>query len=355
MLKITDKDTVIAVLTVVTGGIFTLTVFSYTMVMNVLNRSINNYSPRLLPVLLAERHHQVVLGITAGTIIHSLLLFLGVSNAESEAAVPPFAAVLSILFAVLCLGLFVYFVHRISQSIHINYLLRRSFDQTVDLLNDMIALQPQLNFKEKEEDFAYAYKSNAVGYLSDYRLNDLAKTMKKAGGKLKIRHIAGSFVQRDEVYFYSSVKLSDQQEKKVRDSLRISFEEPLQIFTVGFKHLTEVAVKACSPAINDPGTALTAIDYLTGLFRLHTKLAPHNCYTGKNGGEVYLNVCSFENLLHKCYAEMLVYMKNDPILRRALKVSSDKIRTACDEQNQSEYAAAVVKMKRQIENFSSEI
>ena len=72
-----DLDTIRSVLTAVIGGVFTLTIFAYTMVMSVINRSINNYSPRLLPLLIGKRYHQVVMGIGVGTIGHAAVLLLG--------------------------------------------------------------------------------------------------------------------------------------------------------------------------------------------------------------------------------------------------------------------------------------
>ena len=42
-------------------------------------------------------------------------------------------------------------------------------------------------------------------------------------------------------------------------------------YILGFKQLTEIAIKAMSPGINDPGTAITCIDYLSELFALRLK------------------------------------------------------------------------------------
>ena len=49
-------------------------------------------------------------------------------------------------------------------------------------------------------------------------------------------------------------------------------ERPDINYLFGFKHITESAVRALSPGLNDPGTAIKAIDYLTDLFILRMRL-----------------------------------------------------------------------------------
>ena len=125
-----DLNTIRAVLAAVIGGVFTLTIFTYTMVMNVIDRSVSTYSPRLLPLLTHERYHQITLGVALGTIAHALVL-LGITEEEALRPHPPlFAAATSGGFALVTLFLFIYFIHHVTQSIHINILLRKSFAAT---------------------------------------------------------------------------------------------------------------------------------------------------------------------------------------------------------------------------------
>ena len=59
-LFISDYETSRSILTTLVGGILSLTVFSFSMVMVVLNQASNNYSPRLLPSLIANKKHQIM-------------------------------------------------------------------------------------------------------------------------------------------------------------------------------------------------------------------------------------------------------------------------------------------------------
>ncbi|MEZ5022020.1 MAG: DUF2254 family protein [Chitinophagales bacterium] len=49
-------------------------------------------------------------------------------------------------------------------------------------------------------------------------------------------------------------------------------------FALGIRQITEVGIKAMSPAINDPGTANMSIDYLTELFALRMEISDREIY-----------------------------------------------------------------------------
>jgi len=102
-----------------------------------------------------------------------------------------------------------------------------------------------------------------------------------------------------------------------------------------------VAVKACSPGINDPATAVTAIDYLTDLFILHSDFKPYNCYHQK--GKVYVRNFNFEELIRGCYVEMYTYMNHDPLMVDVLKRSLKKIKRQCEKKEAPQiYKSAVL-------------
>ena len=61
-LVINDADTARTLLSTFIGGIISLMVFSFSMVMILLNQASNNYSPRILPGLISNKRHQYVLG-----------------------------------------------------------------------------------------------------------------------------------------------------------------------------------------------------------------------------------------------------------------------------------------------------
>ncbi|MBK7570359.1 MAG: DUF2254 domain-containing protein [Bacteroidetes bacterium] len=67
-----DASTARSIISSIAAGIITLTVFSFSMVMIVLNQSASQLSNRILDKLIGSRFQQVVLGVYVGTIVYSL-------------------------------------------------------------------------------------------------------------------------------------------------------------------------------------------------------------------------------------------------------------------------------------------
>ena len=321
VLSITDPDSINVILAFIIGGVFTLTVFSYTMVMNVLNRSINNYSPRLVPLLLAEPHHQIILGVTSGTIIYSLILSIFIAT-DAPVKFPNLATALGIVFTICCIFLFIYFIHSVSQSIHINYILRKSYLNTKKNIKRWLDLQSHLVFAERKEmSGAYKITSRGCGYYNGLRIERLAKIAKDHDLTFKILVLRGDFVYEEQAFLEVSHRIDEKLETKVKNCFEINLSEPMDVAEVGFKHITEVAIKASSPAINDPGTSISSIDYLTQLFIHYLQLQPFNAYEEDKTVRIFFKTADLADLFFYLYREMIRYMKDDPVLKLRLKKS----------------------------------
>ncbi|HET8753970.1 MAG TPA: DUF2254 family protein, partial [Salinimicrobium sp.] len=114
-LAMDSKEAIIPILTVLISGLISIMVFSFSMVMILLNQAASNYSPRLLPGLISDRKHQIILGIYLFTILFSIFILLAFEPANSEELVAGF--LLCIIFSIAGLCAFIYFIHNISQSI----------------------------------------------------------------------------------------------------------------------------------------------------------------------------------------------------------------------------------------------
>src|SRR5690606_10334124 len=86
-----------------------------------------------------------------------------------------------------------------------------------------------------------------------------------------------------------------------------------------FKQLAEIALKAMSPGINDPGTAINAIDYMTELFSLRMKKRDSS-YLFDDNDDAYVSIktVSFETLMYSVMAAMRTYCKHDIIVVQKL-------------------------------------
>jgi len=307
------KEDVQYVLAFLIGGIFTLTIFSYTMVMNVLNRNINNYSPRLIPMILSEKHHQVILGFTSGTIIYSMFLSITL-NATKTDYFPSIAAPLGILFGMICILLFIYFIHSVSRSIHINYIIKEAFQESLTNIKSFNEFENKLFERNNNLKHLFELKSVDVGYLKMPSLKQVESFIRKNKCSIILHKIPGEFIRKDELILSVSKKFDNKAITTILDLFPVDHNVPMDAIETGFKHLVEVGVKAMSPAINDPGTALTTIDYLTQLFIERHTMKPFNCLEIGQDNHFFFNVLPFEILRDRCYVTLYNYLKSDSLV-----------------------------------------
>ncbi|MBQ0769918.1 MAG: DUF2254 domain-containing protein, partial [Bizionia sp.] len=112
-LVINNTDTARTLLTTITAGSISIMVFSFSMVMVLLNQASSNFSPRLLPGLISNRRHQIILGIYVATILYSIFTLISIRPSGNEYQLPGFSVLLAIVFMVISLGAFIYFIHSI--------------------------------------------------------------------------------------------------------------------------------------------------------------------------------------------------------------------------------------------------
>ena len=346
--NLSDLDTIRTTLAAVITGVFTLTIFAYTMVMNVLDRSISSYSPRLLPLILSERYHQEILGVSAGTIAHSTILLLGVAEPPEFSKPPVMAAASAGLFAIASLVLFIYFIHRVSRSIFVNVLLRKSYEHTYRRLIQLNEQEARLIHvpTDQQDPAPPRLYADRCGYLDELDYKGLLKTSQRLQTPIHLLPRPGSFVYAgDPLFGWADTKSKDTD--RTESCYTLSEEEPVNVYATGFKHQVEVAIKAASPAINDPGTAMTAVNYLGQLFVHLTTIKPYNAATGpQDAGVLMLNDWQLDTLLDSCFTQLRCYLDGDPWGVDTLRENLLRIEEHC---NKNDHTAGASAARRQLQ------
>lgn len=318
-LVINDAETARTLLSTFIGGIISLMVFSFSMVMILLNQASSNYSPRILPGLISNKRHQIVLGYYIATLTYCILILLSIKPTDNKYQLPGFAVLLGILMAMIVLACFIYFIHAISQAIQINNIIDNIYTKAKGRLEHLISETDETGNEEDFPDVSdwNTYTIDTTGYLETIATDDLINLGNEDHIKFDILKPKGSFILKGIPIAKASKKLSEEQEQKLMACFGFSPSEIVtRNYIFGFKQLTEIAVKAMSPGINDPGTAITCIDYLTQLFtiRLHKDDQSYIFEKGKEDAAIRLRTIDLEELLYFVFAPLRVYCKNDVVM-----------------------------------------
>ena len=316
---LSSQETARSVLTILIGGLITLTVFTFTQIMALFSQVANSYSPRLLPYFTGARSLQFVMGCYLAVIILSIIVLLSIRS-DNQGYVPNLSVLLCLILGVSCLVIFLYFVTTISNKIQVTNIIEEVYHKGIaairatdkrDGFEERIVLD---NFKDW-----YAIPSPIGGFIGTVNFNRLSELAKESNTRFYLGTARGMFVPRNSPLIQSEQKLDEATVMQVLAAVSPIHQKFSDWQLPPIRLLTEIAVKALSPGINDPGTAVDVMDRLTGLLLRLIPLPECNVYqSDKDGGEVWFKSHRFTDVLATVMQQLRQYGKQDVTVVRRL-------------------------------------
>lgn len=322
-IRLKDPSTARTIVSVIAAGLISITVFSFSMVMVVLNQAASQLSNRVIDRLIGNKLQQFVLGFYIGTIIYSLLLLSSIRDVESGVYVPALSTYLLILLAVIAIFLFVFFLHFITQSIKYSVVIKRIFTETKQSLEHYCHLKVKPGLVPLSEgQTVTAYKS---GIFESFSRKEMVSLLQENSCTISFMVFRGEFILKDVPLFsisHQREEISEDIIQKINEHISIVDEESVRHnFSFGFRQLTEVAIKALSPGINDPGTAVQSVRALIELLAYRMKHFPDNAIKDSIG-EVRIITLepSFEQIFDNALLPVWDYGHKDRFVQNELKM-----------------------------------
>ncbi len=320
-LSIRDASTARSIISAVAAGIISLSVFSFSMVMIVLNQAASQMSNRVLDKLIGNRFQQIVLGIYIGTIVYAFFLLSTIRDIDSGLYIPSLSTYLLILITIFDIFLFIYFLHYITQSVKYEVIIRRIKENTFDVLKkDFSKTDPRhTSIIINSENYVYANKS---GIYEGFDMSYLLKCCKKNEMLFQILVPPGFNVLKGYPLARLDKNLDSNVQKKLVDALLINQSESIELnYFYGFRQLTEIAMKALSPGINDPATAIISIRALFELYLYRLTHFPIQLISDDDGkAAIILEELSFETIFTDTLAPIWNYGKDDRMIQKELLI-----------------------------------
>ncbi|MBV7269526.1 DUF2254 domain-containing protein [Winogradskyella luteola] len=333
LLVVNDGETARSLLTTFIAGLISIMVFSFSMVMILLNQASSNFSPRVLPGLISNSRHQIILGIYNATLLYCIFTLVSIEPDGNKYQLPGFSVLLGIVSMTLCLGAFIYFIHSISQEIQINNIMSRIFSTANSRLKELIDNQNTSDSDFPDTDEWNILTSTNSGYIQDISTDSIVMIAKENNLQFEIVPSKGFYSLKNSPLLKYSKSCSDKIKEDLLSAFHYSKSELIEDnYILAFKQLAEIAVKAMSPGINDPGTAINAIDYLTELFLLRIQKNDKIVVLNEEGKPLLLeSSISFKQLISNTLAALRMYCKSDILIVEklmhmlSLLLSSDNI------------------------------
>jgi uncharacterized membrane protein len=324
---VNSSDSARAILSTISGAMMGVagTVFSITLV--ALTLASSQFGPRLIKNFMYVRLNQVVLGSYVSTYLYCLIVLNAVNSGDDFKFIPSISILVAILAAITNIVLLIVFIHRIATSIQA--------DNVISDISDFISKQVQTLFPEKmgEEDepegildvsttlSAYPnhlpLKSSKSGYLQYIDGENLMEIISKNDSLLHLYHRPGGhLVEGGEIgMLYSKGSWKIGEIKKIHEQFVIGKTKTSQQDPEYSVHqMVEIAVRALSPGVNDPYTALACIDNLTSTMSYLAQAKFPSKYRLDEGGRIRIiaDILTFEGILNAAFNQIRQFSGGSP-------------------------------------------
>ncbi|MBS42689.1 MAG: hypothetical protein CMH83_05885 [Nocardioides sp.] len=267
-----------AVLSTIAGAMISVTglVFSITIV--VLQLASSQFTPRVLRSFLDDRVTQNTLGVFAASFLYSLSVLRAVrgSNDITSVAVPQLAVTVAFVLVVAAVGMFLAFIHHITSSIAVESVIGRVSDECRRIIESGLGHEDGLPTTAPElPDLPgqHVVVADRSGYLDLVDRGRLCAAAARHDARVELLHPLGTFVAEGAplavVRLPGAAAPADVNwAALVAGGVVLSTERSMQQdLSFGFRRLVDIAERALSPGVNDPTTAVQAIDRLHDLLR----------------------------------------------------------------------------------------
>ena len=268
-----SADSARSVLSTTSGAMISVTglVFSITIV--VLQLASSQFSPRVIATFLEDRVTQHTLGVFVASFLFSLTVLRSIPDRGStEEGVPELAVTMSFLLVLGAVAMFLAFIQHITQSIAVSTVIRRVGTQTRALLErsrERRTTLPDVAPELAALDGQTVATARRSGYVDSIDAGSLCRTAAEQQVRIEVLYPLGSFVPEGATLaLVHGARADPAWDDRVSACVRLGADRSMeQDLTFGFRRLVDIAERALSPGVNDPTTAVQAIDELHDILR----------------------------------------------------------------------------------------
>lgn len=307
-------------LSTMSTSLLTMTTISFSTIMVVLTTYLSQFSPKTLQNFLTDMYTQRILGVFIGGFLYALvlLLLLGDSHASALFLSPTIA----VLYTIICVGFFVFFVHHVGRWIQVSNLIHHITMNTIKAIHDHYDDESEDETDEPWKDWeseeltlmspTYLHTQKS-GYLLLIELDRLIEQAEKDDLIVKVEVGMGDFLEQGAIYLSmwgkSSVDYSLYEQCFHVGEERVTIQD----IDFGLTKLVEISLRALSPGINDPNTAISGIRALARILSVLAKKNLHRSFYNDRHQSLRVIVRQrhFKDYLYRCYYQIRYYGTND--------------------------------------------
>jgi len=272
-----------AILSQLAGATITVVGLVFSLTVVALQMAASQLTPRLLRTFLRARSVQVVLSGMIGSAVFNVAVLTSVRSIGEGVTpfVPRLAVSVALLFALVAITMLIYFLHHVTQRLRVDVVMRDIAHATVAQLERLPLAADRLPDQDGSQppEHATALRSRVDGYLQLVGASGLAAGARALDLRVHVRPTHGAWVSRGTTLAWvwredgQRLARSDEAETLVHRHIHLGADRTeTSDLAFGLRQLQDISMRALSPGVNDPTTAVQAIGQMSAVlcrFALH--------------------------------------------------------------------------------------
>jgi uncharacterized membrane protein len=314
-----DPGVAQVILSSIATSIMTVVSIVFAILLMTLTLASTQFSPRILISFVRDRTTQWTLGVFLGTFSYCMAA-LPAARALPQPFVPVATVTGAMVLALVCVGWLIYFINHISQSISVNHIVDRIARETEQVIDELMPY-PRGPFPLPGRSEASAAEDGAIlnrqsGYIRYVDIKHLVALAQAYRICIYLERRVGQFVPPG----VPLVRVSKPERVPTDGALHLTAAFDIgptrtlqQDVEFGIIQIVDIALRAMSPAVNDPSTAISCVDQLSRIMILWISRIPppSHYYAPPHVLRLFVPWMSFDGLLDTAFEQIRHYAAAD--------------------------------------------
>ena len=319
----TKSELAQTVLGIVASAFITIATFTFSTTMVVLTMYSSQFTPRGVENFLNNKVTMKSFGVFLSGFIFAISSLLFTKTSQNENLV--ISASIGVIYVIVGLVYFLIFIHNVATYVQASHLIQRLQDEAQKKIKEYNDFEEKASILSKEEmiemvkyKYFFDVYAHSDGYIQEINYQKLQKIAQNHNCIICFKKVVGQFISLETkiltIYYEEKSILDEIDIEEINKLILIGNKKTqTQDFSFTIQKIVEIAVKALSPGINDPNTAIHCLNIIGILLRDLSHIEKGYILLKKDDelGHIIYEAYDFEVLLDDAFSQIIFYGQAD--------------------------------------------
>ncbi len=294
----TGLDLAKTVLSSLSAGLLSITIFGFSTILSVLVFYSGNFSSQVVENFVGKKITMKVLGIFMGGFIYCIGS-LNFMRSYDEARYV-LAGTVGVIYVAFCVVYMIVFIQETIKSVNVINVISDIFEETLPVIEEEVGERDHDYLKDKLNEEHLSIKSDTSGYFEYFNTSEAIGKLKDFSGTFVVTPITGDFVVEGQEIGEIHIENFEEYEELGEDLKKLYHIQDNQIsitnYRYGIDKIVQIGIQGLSSGIKDPSTTIHCIRILSILLSKLASVNPnHHIEKLENEGTIYQASYTFKD------------------------------------------------------------